>query len=74
MIVEIIGYIASAIVLISFLTKNIKRLRIINIVGCSVFIIYGIMLEPLSVPIILTNTSIVFINIYFLIKMKTRVE
>lgn len=74
MIVEIIGYIASAIVLISFLTKNIKQLRIINIVGCSVFIIYGIMLEPLSVPIILTNTSIVFINIYFLIKMKTREE
>lgn len=71
--VEIIGYIASAIVLISFLMKNIKKLRIINTAGCLIFIVYGVLLN-FSIPIIITNAVIVGINIYFLIKMKTRVE
>lgn len=66
---EFIGYIASAIVLISFLMKNIKKLRIINTIGCLIFIVYGILLN-ISVPIIITNSVIVGINIYFLIKMK----
>ena len=71
--VEIIGYIASAIVLISFLMKNIKKLRIINTVGCLIFIVYGVLLN-FSIPIIITNAVIVGINIYFLIKMKVKVE
>ncbi|HRN42875.1 MAG: uroporphyrinogen decarboxylase [Flavobacteriales bacterium] len=66
---EIIGYIASAIVLISFLMKNIVKLRIINSIGCLIFIVYGILLN-FSIPIILTNSVIVGINIYFLIKTK----
>lgn len=66
---EIIGYIASAIVLISFLMKNIKKLRVINTIGCLIFIVYGVLLN-FSIPIIITNSVIVGINIYFLIKMK----
>jgi uncharacterized protein with PQ loop repeat len=66
---EIIGYIASAIVLISFLMKNIKKLRVINTIGCLIFIVYGILLN-FSIPIIITNSVIVGINVYFLIKMK----
>ena len=66
---EIIGYIASAIVLISFLMKNIIKLRIINTIGCLIFIVYGVLLN-FSIPIIITNSVIVGINVYFLIKMK----
>ncbi len=66
---ELIGYIASAIVLISFLMKNIKKLRVINTIGCLIFIVYGVLLN-FSIPIIITNSVIVGINIYFLIKMK----
>lgn len=66
---EIIGYIASAIVLISFLMKNIVKLRIINTIGCLVFIVYGVLLN-FSIPIIITNSVIVGINIYFLMKIK----
>jgi uncharacterized protein with PQ loop repeat len=69
MIVDIIGYIASAVVLISFLMKNIKKLRVINTIGCLIFIVYGVLLN-FSIPIILTNSVIVGINIYFLIKTK----
>jgi hypothetical protein len=62
---EIIGYIASAGVLISFLMKDIKTLRIVNSVGCALFIIYGIMLGW-SWPIIITNAAIIGINAYYL--------
>ena len=69
---EIIGYTASFIVLVSFLMKDISKLRIINSIGCVMFVAYGILLN-FSVPIILTNVAIVGINIYYLIKANKRV-
>lgn len=66
-ITEITGYLASAVVLISFLMKNIRTLRIVNTIGCALFVVYGILLEY-SFPIIVTNTAIIFINLYFLYK------
>ncbi|MGZ4056720.1 MAG: uroporphyrinogen decarboxylase [Bacteroidia bacterium] len=65
---EVIGYLASFTVLISFLMKNISNLRIINTIGCILFIAYGILLG-FSIPIILTNAAITGINIYYLLKM-----
>jgi uncharacterized protein with PQ loop repeat len=65
---ELIGYIASFTILISFLMKNIKTLRLINTIGCILFVAYGILLH-FSIPIIFTNVSIVAINIYYLMKM-----
>ena len=64
---EYIGYIASALVLISFLMKNITYLRVINTIGCAFFIMYGILLQ--SAPIIITNVAIVLVNLYYLLKM-----
>ena len=61
---EWIGYIASVGVLLSFLMRDIKKLRIVNSIGCIFFIVYGILLE--SIPIIGTNIAIVGINFYYL--------
>ena len=36
---EIVGYVGTVVVLLSFLNKNITRLRIINGVGCMLFIV-----------------------------------
>ena len=66
---EIVGYLASLLVLLSFLMKNIRTLRIVNTVGCLVFIGYGVLLG-FSIPIIVTNAAIVGINSYYLLKMK----
>ncbi len=63
---EIIGYLGTVLVLVSFLMKDMKKLRIGNIIGSSTFIIYGLMLN--SIPIIITNISIVSINAYYLFK------
>lgn len=66
--IEWIGYAAMATVLISFLMKSVNKLRIVNSLGCLLFVFYGVMLEPLSKPIIITNTAIFCINIYYLLK------
>ncbi len=70
---EIIGYVGSLLVLISFLMKDMKKLRIGNIIGSSTFILYGILLHY-SIPIIITNTSIVLINAYYLVKESKAAE
>ena len=67
---EIIGYLASLAVLTSFLLKDITKLRLVNIVGCFLFIVYGFMLS-ISWPIIITNSAIIIVNTYHLLKNKT---
>lgn len=62
-----VGYLASLILIISFMMKNVKKLRIINSIGAALFVVYGIMLT-FSWPIIITNQFILFANIYYLTK------
>jgi uncharacterized protein with PQ loop repeat len=66
--VEWIGYAAMATVLISFLMKSVNKLRIVNSFGCLLFVFYGIVLQPISKPIIITNIAIFCINIYYILK------
>ena len=70
---EIIGYLASAVVLLSFLMRDVEKLRMINIVGCSVFVAYGVFLG-FSIPIIVTNIAIAIINLVYLIKSKKKAK
>lgn len=64
---EWVGYLASLVLMISFLMKNINTLRIINSVGAIFFIAYGFMLD-ISWPIVLTNIFILGVNIFYLAK------
>lgn len=59
---EILGYVATAIVIFSFTIRNLKWLRIVNTIGCFLFIVYGLFL--LNMPIIITNAAIMIINLY----------
>lgn len=70
---EVIGYLASLVVLMSFTMKHVKRLRVINMVGCTLFVIYGFMMPTLRVglPIIITNVAILLVNIYYLLKAQS---
>ncbi|WP_396170728.1 uroporphyrinogen decarboxylase [Flavobacterium sp.] len=64
---EWVGYLASLVLMISFLMKNINTLRIINSTGCFLFVVYGFMLAT-SWPIIISNTFILGVNIFYLTK------
>lgn len=67
---EWIGYFAMSTVLISFLMKSIIKLRIVNSFGCLLFVFYGVMLNPILIPIILTNVIILCINLYYVVSKK----
>lgn len=71
LITEGVGYIASVLVLVSFLMRNIRKLRLINTVGCITFIAYGVLLNW-SWPIIITNAAITGINFYYLFIKRQR--
>ena len=66
---EIYGYLGSAFILFSFVMKDLFKLRMINTVGCSFFVVYGLMMN-MAWPVIITNTLIILINIYYLIGMR----
>lgn len=65
---EVLGTIASIIVLISFLMKDEKGIRRVNVVGALVFVIYGIGINAFSVWFL--NGMLFIIHIYKLIKMR----
>jgi len=60
-----VGYAAMFALLVSFIMKDVKNLRIINSVGCGLFVVYGFMLST-SWPIVITNSAIICINFYYL--------
>ena len=65
---EWVGYLAMSVLLISFMMKNVIKLRIINSVGCLFFVIYGVMIS--QYPIVITNLAIILINLYYLLLKK----
>lgn len=60
-IVEIFGVTAGALVLISFLMKGERNIRLINIVGSVIFIVYGVMIGSLSVTLLNVGLTLVHI-------------
>ena len=62
MYVELIGYIASILVVISMLMTSIIRLRIINTAGCIVFAAYAMAIR--SYPTAATNVVLTLVNVY----------
>ncbi len=66
--IEALGYVASVIVLISFLMKDMKKLRILNSIACVMFVVYGI--SHNTFPVIAVNVMVIIINVYYLIKNK----
>ena len=61
---EWVGYLAMTVLLISFMMKNITKLRVINSLGCLFFVIYGSLIS--QYPIVITNAAIIVINFYYL--------
>ena len=71
---EWLGLVASAFVLISFLTSNQIKTRLINMVGCIAWVIYGFLLPAYSTAIM--NGAVFIVHVVFLTKhfLKLRKE
>ncbi len=66
--IEGLGYVATIVTLISMLVRDMVYLRVINSVGCLLWIGYGMMSE--SIPVLIVNTVILGIHIFKLIELK----
>ena len=53
---DIIGWVASAFVISSFLINDMLRLRIVNLVGASLWLAYGV---------VDLSSSIIFLNVVY---------
>lgn len=64
--IELIGILGSVFVLISFLMKDILVIRIINIVGSVIFIVYGIIIGAMATWFV--NAALIVVHIVYIIR------
>lgn len=67
MILELVGYFASLLVLVSLLMTSVVKLRVINTVGSLIFAVYALFIR--SYPTAVMNFCLVGINIFYLVRM-----
>ncbi|MBR5356402.1 MAG: hypothetical protein IK121_05735 [Lachnospiraceae bacterium] len=63
---EVIGYVGTALVVLSFFMSSVYKLRVINTIGSLVSIVYGLLVNVY--PTVLLNVCLALINIVFLWK------
>ncbi len=61
------GYAASVFIVLSFILKDIRKIRLVNMIGCILFVIYGIFSGMLW-PVIIPNAILCFVQLYHLVK------
>lgn len=59
--IEIIGYVASCLLLLAMMMTSVIKLRILNTIGCIMYIVYGLFIG--SYPVALMNAAIACVNI-----------
>lgn len=69
-ILEWVGYLASLIVLVSLVMSSVKKLRWINLIGASLFAVYGFLID--ATPVGIMNAGIVAVDIYYLVQMYSK--
>ena len=68
--VEVVGIVASILVILSFsMTKN-RTIRVINIIACIVFVAYGLIIQALAIWFL--NGVLIFIHLRFLLRKENK--
>lgn len=65
-LVKYIGYLASVFIVLSFIVRSISLIRLINLLGCICFVIYGAFSKEILWPVIIPNTVICLVQVYYL--------
>ena len=64
--IDILGWIATAVVVGSFAIQDVRKLRIVNMSGSLLWMAYGFLKQ--DKPIIFVNLSIILMHTYWFIK------
>ena len=67
---ELIGWIATIFIIISFIQKDMFRLRLLSLVGAGFWIVYGLIAETWS--IVFLNVVIFLIQVYWLRRIRLK--
>ena len=72
MIIEIVGILATVLILVSMLVKTTTLkgsifMRAVNAIGSMVFVVYGILLPAISTAIL--NGALIIVNLYYLVML-----
>ena len=67
-LIEAVGYLGSALVLVAFLMTSVVKLRVVNSIGSLIFATYAVIIH--SYPTALMNVCLILINVYYLWKLK----
>ena len=66
-ILQAVGYFSTLLVLVSFLMTSVVKLRLVNLIGSGIFVVFALLTK--SYPTAIMNIGICAINIYFLIRL-----
>lgn len=70
-LIEYLGYIGFIFVALSLSMKNIKTLRILNLIGALIFVVYCFIKQN-AWPVFALNAYLSIANIYHLIKLYSK--
>lgn len=65
--IEFIGYTASVLIAVSLLMSNVWRLRLINLIGALIFVLYGAIAGVY--PVLAVNGFIALVDLWYLAQM-----
>lgn len=65
--IQILGYFSTVLILISFLMTSVVKLRLLNLAGSVIFVVFAFLTG--SYPTAIMNIGLCIINIYFLIRL-----
>jgi hypothetical protein len=65
-IFEIIGWVATGFTMLSFMVNKMLFLRVLNLIACAVWVVYGVLTH--MNPVIATNTAIAGIHLFWFFK------
>lgn len=66
---ELFGYLGSALVIVSMLMTSVRRLRTINLIGSLLFSIYAVLIH--SYPTAVMNLFLAGINVWHLLRLRS---
>ena len=65
--IQAMGYFSTVLILISFLMTSVVKLRLFNLIGSIIFVVFAFLTK--SYPTAIMNIGLCLINIYFLIRL-----
>ncbi len=69
---EIFGYIGTVLILVSMMMTSVVKLRIVNMTGSLISVIYSAIHG--TWPVVFLNTGLMIINAFQLVRMKRQAE